>query len=171
MASFFLQSPSNVHFFSRPFLGKRVHYSHGFSSVFFFDTPEVTKIVLPKVLQNFQNIVQNKTDVQNLENILRITPLAILVFFSLGFFSALRLSCENFCIAPRVPLHLFQNFATEWTVKNSKAPFTFFGTVTQFKNLIFFRNFFSVSKGSPFSFSFCNNLEFQKAQKVLLLQF
>ena len=35
------------------FLDKRVDYSHGFSSVFFFDTPEVTKIDLPKVLQNF----------------------------------------------------------------------------------------------------------------------
>ena len=35
------------------FFKKRVDYSHGFSSVFFFDTPEVTKIVLPKVLQNF----------------------------------------------------------------------------------------------------------------------
>ena len=38
------------------FLEKRVDYSHGFSSVFFlkffFDTPEVTKIVL-QVLQNF----------------------------------------------------------------------------------------------------------------------
>ena len=31
---------------------KRVDYSHCFES-FFFDTPEVTKIVLPKVLQNF----------------------------------------------------------------------------------------------------------------------
>ena len=35
------------------FLEKRVDYSHGFSSVFFklkkkFDTPEVTKIVLPQ---------------------------------------------------------------------------------------------------------------------------
>ena len=36
------------------FLEKRVDCSHGFSSVFFFDTPEVTKIVLPKVLQNFK---------------------------------------------------------------------------------------------------------------------
>ena len=34
------------------FLEKRVDYSHGFSSVFFFDTPEVTKIV-QQVLQNF----------------------------------------------------------------------------------------------------------------------
>ena len=36
------------------FLEKRVDHSHGFSSVFFFDAPELTKIVLPKVLQNFK---------------------------------------------------------------------------------------------------------------------
>ena len=36
------------------FLKKRVDYSHGFSSVFSFDTPEVIKIVLTKVLQNFK---------------------------------------------------------------------------------------------------------------------
>ena len=35
------------------FLKKRVDYSHGFSSVF-LRPPEVTKIVLPKVLQNFE---------------------------------------------------------------------------------------------------------------------
>ena len=35
------------------FLKKRVHSSHGFPSVF-FDTPQATKIVLPKVLQNFE---------------------------------------------------------------------------------------------------------------------
>ena len=35
------------------FLKKRVDNSYGFSSVFFNDTPEVTKIVLPKVVQNF----------------------------------------------------------------------------------------------------------------------
>ena len=36
------------------FLNKRVDYSHGFSSVFFFETKEVTKIVLPKVLQKIK---------------------------------------------------------------------------------------------------------------------
>ena len=36
------------------FLKKRVDYSHGFSSVFFSRPPELTKIVLPKVLPNFQ---------------------------------------------------------------------------------------------------------------------
>ena len=34
--------------FSRRFFEKRVDCSHGFSSVFFFDTPGMTKIVLPK---------------------------------------------------------------------------------------------------------------------------
>ena len=47
-----------THFLVGAFLEKRVDYSHGFSSVCFlknfFDTPEVTKIVLPKVLQNFK---------------------------------------------------------------------------------------------------------------------
>ena len=41
-------------FLVRAFLEKRVDYSHGFSSVFFFkkifNTPEVTKIVLPQKL-------------------------------------------------------------------------------------------------------------------------
>ena len=36
------------------FLKKRVDYSYGSSSVFFFGTPEVTKIILPEVLQNFK---------------------------------------------------------------------------------------------------------------------
>ena len=40
------------HFLVGAFLEKRVDYIHGFSSVFFFDTPEVTEIVL-QVLQNF----------------------------------------------------------------------------------------------------------------------
>ena len=44
----------SYHYFSRRFFKKRVDYSQFFSSVFFFDTPELTKIVLPKVLQNFK---------------------------------------------------------------------------------------------------------------------
>ena len=42
----------HVTFLVGTFLEKRVNYSHGFLSVFFFDTPEETKIVL-QVLQNF----------------------------------------------------------------------------------------------------------------------
>ena len=49
--------------FCGAFLVKRVDYSHGFSSVFFnlkfffFDTPEVTKIVLP---QKFYKILRSR---------------------------------------------------------------------------------------------------------------
>ena len=41
-------------FLDDAYLEKRVDYCHGFSSVFFFDTPEVTKIVLPEVLQKIK---------------------------------------------------------------------------------------------------------------------
>ena len=53
--------------------------------------------------------------------------------------------------------------------KIPKGPlFTFFGTVTLFKNLInFFWNRLKFSKGSPVNFFiFCNQLEFHKAQRV-----
>ena len=40
-------------FLNGSFFKKKVDYSHGFSSVF-LRSPEVTKIVLPKVLQNFE---------------------------------------------------------------------------------------------------------------------
>ena len=42
-----------IDFLVGAFLKKKVDYSHCFSSVFFFDTPEVTKIVLPKVSTKF----------------------------------------------------------------------------------------------------------------------
>ena len=42
------------HFLVGTFLEKRVDYSHGFSSVLFCDTPEVTEKVLLKVQQNFK---------------------------------------------------------------------------------------------------------------------
>ena len=42
------------------FLEKRIDYSLEFSSVFFPDKPEVTKTVLPKVLQTFK-VLQNST--------------------------------------------------------------------------------------------------------------
>ena len=53
MVSTFNISMQTAVFLNGAFLKKRFDYSHGFSSVF-FDTPEVTKIVLPKNLQNFK---------------------------------------------------------------------------------------------------------------------
>ena len=93
---------------------------------------------------------KNKTDVQNLEITLRIPH-------SPTFFGAMQLFLKLFGLHQRVPLHLFRHFATQWMSKKSQRvpPFTFFGTVTQFKNLIlnfFLGNFFQVSKGLPFTF-------------------
>ena len=46
-------------------------------------------------------------------------------------------------------------------------PFTFFGTVTLFKNLIFSDFFLKSPKGPPLTFFiFCDQLEFHKAQSV-----
>ena len=54
------------------------------------------------------------------------------------------------------PLQFFLMFCNTMDVKKSQRvpPFTFFGTVTLFKNLIkkIFRKFFHVSKGSPLQF-------------------
>ena len=54
-----------------------------------------------------QNLVQNKTDVQNLENILGIPPLAIFVFLTSIFLGTLRLLFENFLNASKGPPLIF----------------------------------------------------------------
>ena len=100
---------------------------------------------------------KNKRDVHNLEN----TPLPPLF---LKFFG----------LHQRVPPSFVSIFCNTMDVKKSQRvpPFTFFVTVTLFKNLAkkFFWEFFHVSKGSPFNFFqvFCNQLEFHKARRVPL---
>ena len=95
------------------------------------------------------------------------------------FFGTMRLF-ETFWIEifpQRVPPSIFLMFRNTMDVKRSQRvpPFTFFGTVTLFKNLIkkIVRKFFHVSKGSPLHFFkiFCNQLEFHKARRVPLLNF
>ena len=93
---------------------------------------------------------KNKTDVHNLEITLRIPPL---------FFGTMRLF-ENFWIeyfSPKGPPSIFLMFCNTMDVKKLQRvpPFTFFGTVTLFKNLIknfFLGNFFMSPKGPPFNF-------------------
>ena len=111
---------------------------------------------------------KNKTDVHNLEITLRIPT----------FFGTMRLF-ETFWIEifpQRVPLQFFLMFCNTMDVKKSQRvpPFTIFGTLTLFKNILkIFRKFFHVSKGSPFIFLkiFCNQLEIHKARRVPLLNF
>ena len=103
---------------------KRADYSHGFSSVFFFDTPEVTKIVLPKVLQNFKK-TPNCTLWPKEQN--------------------QKVFQRNIQYRTRPkgsPFIFFGSFATEWILKNPKGyPFSFF------RHCETFFNFFV--KGSP----------------------
>ena len=84
---------------------------------------------------------------------------------------------ETFWIAPKgPPLICFNILQHNGCQKIAKGPpFTFFGTVTLFKNLIlkiFLGNFFMSPNGPlHFFFIFCNQLEFHKARRVPPFQF
>ena len=84
---------------------------------------------------------------------------------------------DCFWIAPEGPPSFVSIFCNTMDVKKLQRvpPFTFFGTVTLFKNLIknfFLGNFFMSPKGPPSFFKiFCNQLEFHKARRVPLLNF
>ena len=114
---------------------------------------------------------KNKTDVHNLEITLKIPH-----FFS-ELCDFLKLFGLNI-FPQRVPPLIFLMFCNTMDVKKSQSvpPFTFFGTVTLFKNLIkkiFWEIFSCLQKGPPFNFFniFYNQLEFHKARRVPLLNF
>ena len=93
------------------------------------------------------------------------------------FFGTMRLS-ETFLNGTKGPFFIcFDILLHNGCQKIAKGPpFTFFGTVTLFKNLVlknFLGNFFMSPKGPPFNFffTFCNQLEFYKARSVPLFQF
>ena len=95
-----------------------------------------------KTYSKRQNLVQNKNiDVQILKNIG-----SCLWCFSLGFFSALCDVFEIFGFHQRVSPSFVSIFCNTMDVKRSQRvpPFTFFGTVTLLKNVIF--NFFGTFK-------------------------
>ena len=121
-------------FFSFP--EKRVDYSHGFSSAFFFDTPEVTKTVLPKVLQNPKlYLLVQVTEPKRFSFIPRIIQYRTrLKGPPFSFFSTLRdFFRKKF---PKVPPSIFWSFATEWMLKNPKGfPLSFFGIGRLFKKI------------------------------------
>ena len=73
------------------------------------------------------------------------------------FFGTMRLFFEVFWIAPKGPPSFVSIFCTTVDVKKipKGTPFTFFGTVTLFKNLlfkIFLRNILMYAKGPSFNF-------------------
>ena len=117
------------------FLKKRVDYSHCFLSVF-FDTPEVTKIVLPKVLQNFLlYLLDQGTGPKRFFLFPRnIQYRARLEGPPFQFFSGLRDFFFGKKFSPNG--ELFWSFATDWMLKNPKgSPFSVFGIETFFKKI------------------------------------
>ena len=140
------------------FLKKIVDYSHGFSSVFFQKTltkshdysrlfslksflrpPKVTKIVIPKVLQNFEKTTKctcwfkelnQKGFPRNIQY--RTRPKGP----PFRLFSALCDFCSNF-FPPKGPPSIFLEFCYRMEVEKSQRnlPFSFFGIVRLcFKN-------------------------------------
>ena len=113
---------------------------------------------------------KNKTtDVQNLENTLRIPH-------RITFFGTMRLF-ETFWIAPKGPPSFVSIFGNTRNVKKLQTvpPFRIFATVTfSRQNLIFkiFGIFLRSPKGPlQYFFIFCNHLEFHKARRVPPFQF
>ena len=131
MASFFVSSTRSVRFFVQ-------HHQ--------------LELRTSKKYSKRQKLVHNKTiDVQNLENI--GSPHWC---FSHEFFRYYATFLEVFWIPPKdIPFVCFDFLQNSGCQKIPKdPPFTFFGTMTLFKNLIliFFRKFFKISQGSPFNF-------------------
>ena len=87
------------------------------------------------------------------------------------FFGTMRLFLKFFGLHQRVPPSFVSIFCNTMDVKNSQRvpTFTFFGTVTLFKNLIqnFFGNFFMSPKGPPFNFLkfFATSWSFTKPER------
>ena len=82
----------------------------------FFETPEVTKIVLPKVLQNFK--LPKELNQKGFPHMIQYRT------------------------RPKGTLQIFWSFATDWMLKNPKgSPFSFSGIVK-----LFFKRDFRVLK-------------------------
>ena len=119
---------------------KRVEYSHGFSSVFFFDTPEVTKIVLPKVLQKFKKTpnctcwpkeLSQKGFPRNIQYQTRPKG-------PFSFFGIVRLFSDKKFFPQRVPLQLFRKFCDRMDVeKSQRVPLSIFLALWDFFPIFF----------------------------------
>ena len=95
-----------VSFLVGAFLEKRVDYSHGFSSVFFLRPPELTKIVLPKVLQNFKfHLLAQGTEPKSFPHNIQCRTRPKGPPFS--FFGIARLFFGKICFSKVSPLHFF----------------------------------------------------------------
>ena len=127
--------PLRYFFLVGAFLEKRVDYSHGFLSVFFFNTPGVTKIVLPKVLQNLKLcLLAHGTEAEGfsfffrvLYNTGRVESVPLLVFLQpcAAFF-------QNF-FPPKGPPFNFLEFCDRMDVeKSQRIPLSVFSALWEY---------------------------------------
>ena len=126
----------------------------------------------PQQLQPQQRVQNEKKKKQNrrpeFRNHTKDPPIAPSFFRDYATFLKL------FGLHQRVPPSFVSIFCNIMDVKKSQRvpPFTFFGIVTLFKNLIFknfLGKFFKSPKGSPsIFFTFCNQLKFHKTRRVPL---
>ena len=113
------------------FLVKRVDYSHGFSSVFSSRTPDLTKIILPKVLQNFKlHLLAQETEPKSFPHNIQGRTRPKGPPFS---FLALRDCFSGKKFPKGTPLQFF-GFCDRLGIEKSQKdpPFNFFGVVRLF---------------------------------------
>ena len=87
--------------------------------LFICSTIWTTEAQNTRKLKTSSKTKRNKTDVQNLENILRI-PLSILVSFTSIFFGTMRLFQKFLDCTKGFPFNCFSYFATNWSFKKPK---------------------------------------------------
>ena len=125
---FFVTTKAPLQFLVGAFLEKRVDYSHGFSSVFFFRPPELTKIVLPKVLQNFKfHLLAQGTEPKSFPHNIQCRTRPKGPPFS--FFGIVRLFGKK--ISPKGPPSIFFGFCDRLGIEKSQRvpPFNFFSAL------------------------------------------
>ena len=118
------------------FLEKRVDYSHGFSAVL-LRPPELTKIVLPKVLQNFKfHLLAQGTEPKSFPHNIQCRTRQKGPPFS--FFGIAKLFFREKMFPQSLPPSIFFGFCDRLGIEKSQRipPFNFFGVVSLFSKKI-----------------------------------
>ena len=108
----------------------------------FLRPPELTKIVLPKVIQNFQKMPKCTCWPKELNQKGFLCNIQYRTRPKGPFFGTVRLFSKKNFFPTKGPLQFFWSFATEWVLKNPKGSSlsVFFGIVRLFSNF-FLGNF------------------------------
>ena len=145
--------------------------------LFYLQTTHLTEIstflfICSTCTKNTGNVRTSSktTDVQNLEKILRIPPLAMLVFLTWIFIGTMGLKFFN--CTKRSPFNFLVFCNIMHVNKSRRAPLLYFSALWDFKILIFSKIFKCLqSVPTSFFWYFANELDFQKAQKARFYTF